>query len=65
MLIVLTLAGGDVRGLLETSNSNNDVICLSSTGSVAILLELMSSATSFSKVSSEIKANCFFTDSSQ
>ena len=59
---ILTLAGGDVRGLLEISKSTSDVINLSSTGSVAILLQLISNATNFKRVSSKngLKKHTFF-----
>lgn len=42
----LTLAGGEVNGLLTNSKSTKDVINLNSTGRVAILLQLMSNETS-------------------
>lgn len=52
---MLTLAGGDVNGLLLNSRLTKSVMRRSSTGSVAIRLQLMSSETNFNKVTSGMK----------
>lgn len=52
--IELTLAGGDVNGLLLSSRVTKSVICRSSTGNVAIRLQLKSNETKFKQVTSEI-----------
>lgn len=50
---VLTLAGGDVSGLLLSSRCSKSVINRSSTGNVAIRLQLRSNDTKFNVVRSE------------
>lgn len=49
---ILTLAGGDVSGLLPSSRSTSELIRRSSTGSVAIRFELTSRNTSCKQVRS-------------
>lgn len=51
--IYLTLAGGDVNGLLLSSSCTKSVISRNSTGNVAIRLQLMSSETNFKPVTSK------------
>lgn len=50
----LTLAGGDVSGLLLSSNCTKSVMSRNSTGKVAIRLQLMSNETNFKPVTSEM-----------
>lgn len=54
-MIGLTLAGGDVNGLLLNSRLTNSVICLNSTGNDAIRLQLMSNDTKFKQVTSKME----------
>lgn len=51
-MFMLTLAGGDVNGLLLNSSNSRSVMSRSSTGSVAIRLQLTSNDTRFSVVKS-------------
>lgn len=51
--LFLTLAGGDVNGLLLSSSCTKSVISRNSTGNVAIRLQLMSSETNFKPVTSK------------
>lgn len=55
-VLMLTLAGGDVNGLLLNSRNSRSVMSRSSTGSVAIRLQLTSNDTRFNVVKSVAKS---------